>query len=401
MLNERLRQARLLTGMTQEQAVTRLGEMGISLTKAGLSKYERGGSTPSPRILMKLAKVFSVSSDYLFTEPHTDTEWIAYRKHANLGKKQREQIQAYASGIVEGQVWLREKLYPGDRPSFPRGMLVTTHQEAESTAMELRKHWRIGESPIESVANLLEDHGGMVVEYPHEALAFHGLSGWTNKKYPVIVVNGAATDDRKRFTLAHELGHLMMDCSTVDAKMEESLAHRFAASFIVPPAVAHRELGKRRRNLSFQELAVLKEKHGLSIQGWIRRAFDLGIIDQGHYNTLFVQISSRGWRKQEPYAFKGEERPTKLKQMTLRALAEGIITSTKAEQLCPGCTETVYESDTRRKDKPMSPREIMKLPKEERDRILEAAAMAAAKEYETNSDLTDFNAFGQEDLLDG
>ncbi|PXF55416.1 MAG: hypothetical protein C4B58_15095 [Deltaproteobacteria bacterium] len=65
-------------------------------------------------------------------------------------------------------------------------------------------------------------------------------------------------------------------------KEQESLANRFAAAFIVPPAVARQELGEHRRSLSFQELGILKRKHGLSMQAWMRRAFDLGIINEGH-----------------------------------------------------------------------------------------------------------------------
>ena len=73
-------------------------------------------------------------------------------------------------------------------------------------------------------------------------------------------------------SLAHELGHLVMDCRGVKSKEEEKLAHRFAAAFIVPAAVARRELGPRRRSLNLAELALLKGKHGLSMQGWARRA---------------------------------------------------------------------------------------------------------------------------------
>ncbi|MEW6262131.1 MAG: hypothetical protein AB1641_03545 [Thermodesulfobacteriota bacterium] len=46
----------------------------------------------------------------------------------------------------------------------------------------------------------------------------------------------------------------------------------------------------------------------------------------------------------------------------------------------------------------LSSREVMKLSMEERERILEASAGAAEEEYRSNPDLTDFEAFGQEDL---
>ena len=44
--------------------------------------------------------------------------------------------------------------------------------------------------------------------------------------------------------------------------------------------------------------------------------------------------------------------------------------------------------------------ELLKLPREERDRILAAAAEDAADEYRTNPDLTELEAFGEDDLYD-
>jgi hypothetical protein len=42
--------------------------------------------------------------------------------------------------------------------------------------------------------------------------------------------------------------------------------------------------------------------------------------------------------------------------------------------------------------------ELRKLPPEQRDAILEAAAALAEEEYRTRPELTDFEAFGEEDL---
>jgi hypothetical protein len=42
--------------------------------------------------------------------------------------------------------------------------------------------------------------------------------------------------------------------------------------------------------------------------------------------------------------------------------------------------------------------QLRSMPASQRDAILEAAAKLAAKEYATNSELTDFEAFGEKDL---
>jgi hypothetical protein len=48
-------------------------------------------------------------------------------------------------------------------------------------------------------------------------------------------------------------------------------------------------------------------------------------------------------------------------------------------------------------DRSLSPSELVKLPAEKRDEILEAAAALAEEEYRTNRELTDFEAFGEDD----
>jgi len=400
MIGERLRQARLLAGLTQGQVVARLSELGVGLTKAGLSKYERGGSSPKARLLLNLARVLGVRSDYFLKEPKVNVEWLGFRKLVALGKKRQERIKAMACEVVEKQVWLQEKLYPRGVPSFPKAQEVHTSEEVEVAAAQLRKRWKLGNDPIESLVETIEGRGGIVVECTEDEKKFHGLSGWANRRYPVMVVGGTAADDRRRFNLAHELGHLAMHCRGVEENEQEKLAHRFAAAFIVPATVARNELGKHRRNLTFPELMLLKRKHGLSMQAWMRRALDLGIISEGHFRTLRIQFSANGWRKKEPVEFAGRERPTRLRQMTLRALAEGLITSEKAEQFCPRCTEGIEEQGSKRPALYLSALEVMKLPKPDRERILAEAAALAEKQYKFNRELTDFEAFDEKDFYD-
>ena len=400
MVGERLRQARMVAGLTQKQVVSALAELDVSLTKAGLSKYELGGSDPPVTLLLKFAKVLGVRSNYFTRKRTVSIEWLAYRKRANFGKKHQERIQATVTGVVEAQVWLQEALHPGRENPLPRPSEVRTAADAERAAAKLRSAWGLDDLPVDSMTAMFEDHGGIVVLCGEEEGKLDGLSGWANGKYPIAVVSGVVPDDRRRFSLAHELGHLTMERKGLSAKAEEGLAHRFAGAFIVPPAVARYELGERRRSLSFGELKLLKRKHGLSMQAWVRRAYDLGIISEGQYRTLNKTIRGLRWHKHEPVDYVGAERPTKLRQMTLRALAEGIITPDRAEATCPGCTKILEEDTAGRPNGYVSAREIMKLSKADRERIFAASAAAAAEAYAADPDLTDTEAFGEEEFYD-
>jgi hypothetical protein len=152
--------------------------------------------------------------------------------------------------------------------------------------------------------------------------------------------------------------------------------------------------------LSLGELGVLKRKYGLSVQAWARRAKDLNIISENEYKTLCIEISRRGWRKREPeeFDFKGHEQPTRLKQMTLRALSEGIISQEQAERICPGSTRDTPTSTEKAEGTRRSQRDLLRLPAAERARILADFAAQVEDEYLTNADLTDFEAYGEGDL---
>ena len=115
------------------------------------------------------------------------------------------------------------------------------------------------------------------------------------------------------------------------------------------------------------------------MQAWMRRAKDLEIITQGHYETLCRRISAQGWRREEPIAFEGQERASRLTQLMLRALAEGIITPSRAREILPKVQEKSLAHAT--PVRKLFPTEMMKLPREERRRHLAQSAGAVAKHY--------------------
>ncbi len=400
MIGDRLRQARLARGLTLDEVVERLSATGQPLTKAGLSKYETNKSTPGAAMLLKLGQVLGVRSDYFLEQPAVTVEWVAFRKHSTLSQTRQEQIKAFVGKRVEDQLWLQSILYPDRRPVVLPACPARTPEEAEAAALRLRQEWGLGLQLVESVFRTAEDHGAVVVGWEADEGKFDGLAGWANGTTPVAVVNMAVSTDRRRYDLAHELGHMAMDCRGLTANDEEKLAHRFAAAFLVPGEVALRELGAKRRCLDLHELGILKRKYGLSMQSWARRALDLAIIDAGQYRTVCVQFSKSGWRKREPVAYRGEEEPTLFKQMTLRAAAEGIITKERAAQLCPECVEAPVPEPGSRDNLYLSAVELMKLPSKERERILAAATTEAEADYRGDRGLTDFEAFGEDDLYD-
>jgi Zn-dependent peptidase ImmA (M78 family) len=200
----------------------------------------------------------------------------------------------------------------------------------EAAAEELRDRWNLGRDPIDDLAFTLEQQGIKVLALPEKG-GFDGYSCFLNDSVPVVVLAEGLPGDRQRFTMAHEIAHLLLD---VNAHLdEEEVAHRFAAAFLVPKDCIVQALGKARSRISLQELSILKHEFGVSMQALVRRAFDLGIISKAVYSRLFREFSQRGWRKNEPGKPVPEERPQRFVLLVHRALAEGLMTPSTASRI--------------------------------------------------------------------
>ena len=392
MINQRIRQARTVSGLSQDAVVRALSDRGVTLTKAALSKYERGASAPRATLLKHLGAVLSVQPEYFLREPTVTVEWLAFRKRAAVGAREQERFQTLALERVEAYVRLLEGLSVDSVPPFPAREPVATFDDAERAAESLRRTWKLDDMPVESMTEMIESHEGIVVELAGAEDAMDGMAGLANGCHAVVVVDPGVSDDRKRFTLAHELGHLVMDTSdAASPKDEERLAHRFASAFLVPATVARKELGTKRAHLTLDELMILKEKHGLSMQAWLYRARDSGIIDVQHFNALFDRLTRQGWRRTEPVEYRGRERPTRFRQMVLRALAEGILDQNQARTWCP---ELEFSFPAPVSDG-MTATMFRKLPPEQRDVLLARAAEGMVDAYMNNPTLGGFEAFDE------
>ena len=152
----------------------------------------------------------------------------------------------------------------------------------------------------------------------------------------IVIKDNTWSERKKRFTLAHELGHMVMDVRQgVDV---EKAANRFAGAFLMPAEALWREiLGKHRTTISLGELQELKKLFGTSFQAITYRCLDLGIIAGTVFRKLFQVFNERGWRKppfEEPGAIEeAVERPRRMERLCFRALAEGLISESKAAEI--------------------------------------------------------------------
>ncbi len=331
-LGERLKMARAMSGLSLRQVAERAG-----VSHTAVSKYERGLNVPSSPVLLRLAEALDVTLDYLF-RPTTivlEPEMVHYRCRSRSGVKARNRVQGEVSECVERYLDV-ERLFEAPMPfSLPEIDVSVSHlDDIEGLVLALRDAWELGYDPIENLMAVFEDQGIRVC-LVEGCEGFDGLCAWvrdgSGDRIPVIAVQRDVPGDRQRFNLAHELAHLLLKLAPeVD---EEAAAHRFAGAFLAPKPAVRAELGQRRNDIEPRELYLLKHKYGLSMQAWARRARDLGIIGKSSYKRICMRFSQLGWRKREPGEQVFPEEPQRMKQLVFRALAEDMISRSRAKEL--------------------------------------------------------------------
>jgi Zn-dependent peptidase ImmA (M78 family)/DNA-binding XRE family transcriptional regulator len=332
MFGERLIRARKTAGLSLRALADSVG-----VSQTAINKYEKGILIPDSTMLMKLAKVLEVKAGYFLRANLLELEKPEYRKKSSLSKKKLQQIEGKILDKIERRLEL-EALFPKSPvPEFlvPNNLsnTIVNMDDIEEIANQVRHAWDLGLNPIPELVDVLESIGIRVFEIEEGAddSKFDGLAATVNG-YRIIVISKAWAGDRQRFTMAHELGHLILEGRLSDDIDEERASDRFAGAFLLPNSALQSELGEHRTRLELRELLLLKQEFGISMAGILYRARNLGIIRESYHKSLIIEFSKRGWRKNEPERYPAEE-PHHFQQLIFHALAEDYISESKAAEL--------------------------------------------------------------------
>ena len=382
MIGQRLRQLRLARGLSLEGLAAATG--GI-VTKQALSKYEMAKAQPSPVVLNRMAAALGVKAAYLYTEPSVRIAFIAYRKGSGLLKREQEKVESLVRQSIEDRIRLQELIGQTNGADLPvKSQTVNSLEDAENVADNLRKKWNLGLDPISSVVGVLEERLIHVLEID-AAERFDGISAvaWDDSRVTAaaVVSRRGIAGGRQRLNLAHELGHLVL--KVPDGIDEEAAAFRFGAAFLAPAEMVRREVGEHRTFIRSDELLMMKRKFGMSAQAFLYRLRNLAIIGESHYKKWCININKLGWRRKEPAEIP-PERPSWLQKSVLRALGEGLISREMAEQIIG------YALGNGEPLSLVERRSFMKLPLEERRRIMSKQAEKMAAYYENDREWRKF-----------
>lgn len=332
---ERLKSARMLSGMSLQDLAEALDE---KISKQALHKYEKGEVLPDSERIQQLCKVLNVRPDYFTRTTKVELGVIEYRKLTKLPAKEEMRILESVKEYLERYLELEEII--GISPEFKNPLseidAISSNEDVENAAELLRKEWQLGSDPLYNVTQLLEDHSIKVVPVKADD-AFDGLQTWLNQLYGVVAYNESKIQkpDRIRFTLLHELAHLLLESKfgNITERAKENYCHFFAGAMLFPKSSLIYELGNRRSKLHIQELAALKREYGISMQAIVMRAAACGIVSASYKSGFFSMMDQMNWRIEEPAEYLGEEKSGRFEQLIYRALAEEQISMSKAAAL--------------------------------------------------------------------
>ena len=333
MFSERLKLARKRSGLSLRDLSSSMNGM---VSAQAIGKYERGEMMPSSSVAIALANALDVTTTYLLSPTVVSLESVEFRKLASTKVRERAMVEAAVLDHVDRYLQVEELLdIASSIWEIPDGapLPAETVDDGELIAARVRAAWNLGGGPVPSMTELLEEHGIKVLklDFPR---AVDGLTCLVHRSdesaVPVVVCSTGKSIERQRFTLAHELGHLVMD---IPAGMpEEKICDRFASAFLVPEDELIREVGRRRLDFGFGELVEIKKIFGVSGAALVIRMRDLGIITEATVTRIFRGIG-RSWRTQEPCPLTQPESPKRFRRLCLRALAEDVISASKAAEL--------------------------------------------------------------------
>jgi Zn-dependent peptidase ImmA (M78 family)/DNA-binding XRE family transcriptional regulator len=325
-IGQQIKILRLSKRFSQDDLVKALGGM---VTKQALSKYENGKMKPSVSVARGLAKVLGVQPIQLLTAPRFQVEFLAYRRRSGMLVRDHNETEGYVQAQLQERVRIQERLEGINTQPLPR-FQVKSFEDVEQAAKDLRRVWDLGLDAISSITDLLETHRIHVLLI-RATQKFDGLSAWVRDAQGVVIGAGVVSRDdvageHLRMNLAHELGHLVLEIVGLDV---EKTVTRFAGAFLMPDQAVQLELGGKRAELNVEELLLIKQRFGISIQAIVMRASAVGLISETLKTNFFKYVSQQGWRTQEPQALIAEE-PRRWKQLILRGLTERLLSPQEA-----------------------------------------------------------------------
>lgn len=284
--------AREFRGLTQKQLVEK-----INIDQGNYSKMEKGLLNVPEETLIKISNQLKFNKSFFLKADNTSPiSSFYYRKRIGLPKKELSLLE---SKLDIFRLLIDDLLDAVDIPEFKIPQYEVTDQlSAGDIAVRLRDFLKLPRGPIKNLVSTLEAAGIIIYFIKGVSAKFDGITLFTNSGQPILFVNSAMPNERKMFTIAHELFHLIAHIPYSPLSQDrnpEKEANEFAGEFLMPFLDCRNDL----MDLRYSQLGVLKSYWKISKAAIIYRAKDAYAISSDRFTNLNIELSRNGEKKKE------------------------------------------------------------------------------------------------------
>ena len=289
MNGDRLRVARQRRAMTKKSLAK-----AMAVTPRTITGWEADEYPPVDSHLRKLTEVLSFPASFFDLDDtgRTLTEAVSFRSLTRRTAGQRDAVIAMCDIAQDVTAWL------DDRFGIPVPALPDLRDEDPVIAATLlRQEWGLGNRPIKNMIHLLEAKGVRVFSLSENCREIDACSYWSDG-VPFVLLNTEVSNERCRYDMAHELGHLILHTHAAPTgRAAEKEANSFASEFLMP------EASVRMNSAEYWSISMLVKKKRLwnvSVSALAYRLHQLGRMSDWHFKALNIELRRRGFKDQEP-----------------------------------------------------------------------------------------------------
>lgn len=307
-IGENVKFAREYYGLTQSALAKNIG-----ISQPHLSKMEKGEKEIDQNIINFFSNDFNES--FFKNELYETNYKLFYRKLASISKNKISSFESRFRIIADTVSKLLDVI---EIPAFdlPKIDPQDHLNNIEHIANIIRFELGLNGDPIEDIVKLLEKRGVIIHFMDYENLnldnnRFDGVSSYVDG-VPVILINKKIPDSRKVFTIAHELGHIIMHFDfIIDPTRDiEKEANEFASELLLPTIEMQKVLKTNR--LTVEHIFNLKSEWKVSAAAILHKAKSINNFSELYYRQWMIRFAP--YKKIEPFEFELSE-PTLLKRM--------------------------------------------------------------------------------------
>jgi Zn-dependent peptidase ImmA (M78 family)/DNA-binding XRE family transcriptional regulator len=291
--------ARASRQMTLAQLAAKTG-----LSTPTLSRIEQGLRDVADYEVKILAEAVGYPAEAMFEPLPAESLGLPGFYHRKLCAAGERKVCGVEGRCLMASIGLRNllKLVRLETPySIPKLDRDDYGGDPEKAAAHVRLLWQMPRGPILNLIEVIERAGGLIIHCDFGVDEMDALYQPAPHLPPLFWMNSNKPFDRARFSLAHELGHVVMHHVYTEAAKAEDEANQFASAFLMPRADFRSECLMR---LDFPALAQLKQRWRVSMAAIARRSHDLRAISDFQYRNLLIKMSSM--RKVELYPISPE-----------------------------------------------------------------------------------------------